>query len=432
MVYFWSTLRVLPKCYRTNHPTSPWLVVYTDPAERDRNGGLRRLRRQFKDEGAARNYHRALLKSAASIGTSGLGLDARARADFYAARTTLDNAGLFDVSVTEALRDFVRARPVPAKSTQTVDELIARFTTAKEVEENASANTVRNLRRRVSAWILREQIVTLADITEDSLLALKQRKAVSARTKINDMAAVSSFLSWLRERRLRADNELLEMSRPKTDGRIPKLLRPNQVSALLTAADEVSDGRLLRYFTLLLLAGLRPSEAAQIEPDQVRLNAAPPFVRVLRGKKRNRPRPAPVLANFPAWWTHRPWPVDAEGNNLPLFRPTSRIDLDTFDAVRERAGLIERTRNEATRKRVLVRSDWQEDICRHTWISVRMQQTKDEARVAYEAGTSVDMIHGHYLDTLDDAAVRAIEAIRPDKKSTAQSNLSSALPKNDD
>jgi len=413
MVNLWSTAGVLPKLYRTSHPTSPWLVVYTDPAARDRRGALRRIRKQFADEDAARTHHRALLKTAAAIGTSGLGLDAKARADFYAGRATLDQAGLDGVSVTEALREFVRARPVPARGRLLLADALALFVAAKKAEENARPATVSNLKRRVAAWAVRERIVTLADITDDALLALRQRRGVGARTKINDMAAVSSFLSWLRERRLRGANELLDMSRPRTDGRIPRVLRPDQVRALLVAAAEVADGRLLRYFVLLLLAGLRPSEAAQIQPDQVRLAAEPPFVRVLRGKKRNRPRPAPVLANFAAWWTLRPWPADAEGALLPLFRPESRPDLDAFDAVRERAKLIVRRRNPATRKHVLVRSDWQEDICRHTWISVRMQQTKDEARVAYEAGTSVDMIHGHYLDTLDDDAVAAIEETVP-------------------
>lgn len=410
---------MLPKLYRIAHPRSPWRVVYSDPSQRDRHGKTRRFVRQFKDERAAREHHAKLMKLAANVGTSGLSMDARQRADHYAARQVLDAAGFTGMSTTEAMRRFIDAQPATETTlARPVAELLPQFVAAKETEENAAAHTVDNLRKRVTAWVARQQIVTLADINETTLLALKQRKGVSARTRINDMAAVSSFLSWLKERRLRGPNELLEMTRPATDRKVPKVLAPEQVRRLLDAAHRLGDGRLLRFFTLLLLAGLRPNEAAQVRAEDVRLNAAPPFVRVLRGKIRNRPRPARVLRNFRAWWQAGHWPEPWTAKEkaglepVPLFRATR--DRRLFNRIREAAGLLQV--DYAGKKWMTLRGNgWEPDICRHTWISVRLQQTKDEQAVAYEAGTSVDMIHAHYLDTLDDAAVRAIEAIKPGK-----------------
>lgn len=408
---------MLPKLYRIAHPRTPWRVVYSDPSQRDRHGKPRRFARHFKLEKEARDHHGKLMKQAANVGTSGLSMDARQRADHYAARQVLDAAGFTGMSTTEAMRRFIEAQPATeAKLALPVDELLPMFVAAKQVEENAAPHTVDNLRKRVQAWVTREQILTLADINETTLLALKQRKGVSARTRINDMAAVSSFLSWLKERRMRGPNELLDMTRPATDRKVPRLLTPDQVRRLLTAAHELGEARLLRFFTLLLLAGLRPNEAAQVRAEDVRLNAKPPFVRVLRGKIRNRPRPAHVLKNFRAWWSTGHWPEPWTAKEkaglepVPLFR-TSR-DRRLFNRIREAAGLLQVDYG-GKKWMTLKGNGWEPDICRHTWISVRLQQTKDEQAVAYEAGTSVDMIHAHYLDTVDDKAVRAIEAIRP-------------------
>lgn len=421
---------MLPKLYKIAHPRTPWRVVYSDPSQRDHRGKTRRFVKHFKLEKAARAYHAKLMRSAATVGTSGLSMDARARADHYAAKQILEGAGFAGMSTTEAMRRFVETQPATqAKLALPVAELVPLFVTAKEVEENAAHHTVDNLRKRVTAWVKREGVMTLADINEVTLLALKQRKGVEARTKINDMAAVSSFLSWLKERGLRGPNELLEMNRPATDGRIPKLLTPEQVRRLLEAAQEQGGGRLLKFFSLLLLAGLRPNEAAQVRPEQVRLTAKPAFVRVLRGKKRNHPRPAPVLKNFRAWWNAARWPepwTDEEKKGealVPLFRETR--DRRLFNRIREAAGILE-VDYQGKKWMTLKRNEWQQDICRHTWISVRLHQTKDEARVAYEAGTSVDMIEGHYRDTLDDRQVRAIESCRPAKRKGLTAKLAPA------
>jgi len=49
----------------------------------------------------------------------------------------------------------------------------------------------------VGAWITTHTITHLAEINEVTLRAMKLRKGVSAQTRINDMAAVSSFLGYL-------------------------------------------------------------------------------------------------------------------------------------------------------------------------------------------------------------------------------------------
>lgn len=82
-----------------------------------------------------------------------------------------------------------------------------------------------------------------------------------------------------------------------------------------------------------------------------------------------------------------------------------------FDQIREQAGLIQRGTG-GDRKKLTLRL-WQDDICRHTWISWRLAELKDEAQVALEAGTSVQMIHEHYLQWLDGKSVKALAGMRP-------------------
>ena len=62
-----------------------------------------------------------------------------------------------------------------------------------------------------------------------------------------------------------------------------------------------------------------------------------------------------------------------------------------------------------------VESHWEPDILRHTWMSARLAEVKNEAQVALEAGTSVDMIHAHYLSLTSAAEARALAALRPEK-----------------
>jgi hypothetical protein len=69
-------------------------------------------------------------------------------------------------------------------------------------------------------------------------------------------------------------------------------------------------------------------------------------------------------------------------------------------------------------RRRIARSQWQEDILRHTWISARLATTQDEAKTALEAGTSIGMIHAHYHSLTTRQAAAALWSIRPQKHPT--------------
>lgn len=395
---------MLPRLRKTKHPSSPWLVVYTDPTIRVK-GRPKRYRFHFADPKAAEAKLKELSEEAGISGVTGLTFDSRLRADAMATRQALDVGGHTGVSLMEVAREWMRQRAGPVHSDWLLETVYNDFVEYKE-REGLKARSLANLKTRISRWIKDRKLVRLRDIDESNLLALKNRKGVSAQTRSNDMGAVSSFLTYLAdERKVIPANPLLVMARPHTDNRVPRVLDPEQVRRLLEAARTTGGGRLLRYFTLCLWAGLRPTEAAQVDPRNVTFGREGSFVRVILSKRRRRMRSVPLSAGFKAWWKVAP------ETPMPLFDQTR--DRDLFDDIRDAAGLIER--NEVGARRKISKNHWQGDICRHTWISVRLVETKSEDQVALEAGTSVDMIHEHYLDWLTPKQVKAITAIRPAK-----------------
>lgn len=394
MVHFRYTL--LPKLYLTNHPTAPWLIKWTDLTERQSNGKPRERRERFSPtrETDARKRLAELTRLAANVGTAGLAFDARQRADFFSARQILDAHGHGRVALASVVEDWLRSHPAQAKAGVPLAPLLQQFLTEKASIQNRRPQTLRTLRARCTAWLRDQELVWLSEVTKESVGAVLARPR-SPLTRLSDLTAVSSFCTWLVQRGHLADNPAKQLVKPSTDVRAPRVLSAKQAQALLEAARTTADGRLLRYLTLCLLAGLRPGEAATQDPAQVRVDATQPVVRVSTGKRRRRVRVVALSSSFLAWW-----------RIAPEIEPICKWSRDrtAFDKVRATAGI----------------TAWQADIMRHTWISMRMELTQDEHRVAMEAGTSPAMIHAHYLSLIDRAEAEALESLRPKPQHAAK------------
>ena len=396
---------MLPKIYQTKHPRTPWLVVYSNPAEKNAQGQPKKVQRWFAQEADALAHHGRLIEAAATEGTAGLAFDFTLREDAIAARRALNASAWSSLTLAEVVRAWLLATPAHRPHEVEIAPLFAEFLTAKEHEDNRRPATVRNLRNRVRAWLTRQKITTLGAINEASVRALKQRPGVTAQTRLTDMTAVSSFCGWLVERKHLAQNPLIGITRPQTDHVVPRALRAAQATALLEAARQAQGGRLLRAFVLMLLAGLRPGEVERIDPKQIDVSASRPLLRIHTGKRRRLIRILPLSPAFVAWWKIAPAPKKAG----PVFEWGR--DRWAHARILEKAGLVER----ATPAGKITRSDWQADILRHTYISWRMTVTRDENLVALEAGTSAAIIHAHYLALMTTAEARAISALRPKK-----------------
>jgi integrase len=385
------------------HPRYAYAVIYSDPSRREPSGRAKRVALYFKrgEKEAAEKKLADLNRDLIVSGTIGASMDAAARADYFAAREVLTRAGHV-ITLAEAARHYVIHHPQLAALEEEVRPLYTEFLRVKRHDENVSKRWGDTLETRVLAWIDGYAIATLADITRENLLALRSRDGVKARTRIADMTAVSTFLDYLVAEKKLIANPLDDIPRPKADATDPQTLSAAQIKTLLQTAQEMENGRLLRLFAIGIFAGLRPGEIARLTEDRIRLKTAKPVIRVVGGKKRQRLRVVPILPVLRAWLTVAPAHVpDLDGKDRSL-----------FDRIREAAGLIKWTGNR-TGKRKTVFSHWQEDVMRHTFISLRMGMTHDENVVAMEAGNSPDTIHAHYLSILDDEEVEAMQQIVP-------------------
>jgi integrase len=125
---------------------------------------------------------------------------------------------------------------------------------------------------------------------------------------------------------------------------------------LLTAS---SDDELLAYHAIGLFAGLRMPEIVKLDWQDVNFEKGFIDVGILKAKTRMR-RHAPLTDNLRAWLQ-------------PIAKPVGKIIS---------GGL--RKRHEAAREKAGIQ--WQANILRHSFVSYRLADTQDSAKVALESG----------------------------------------------
>lgn len=367
-----------PKLYVIDHPRTPFQVRY-------RHEG-KPVRQHFADRGDAETRLAALRRQYAQEGTAGLQMDARARSDYFAAVDLLGAVPLLD-----AVRYYVRHNP-HVRANVTVEEAHAEWLLECEVA-NLAPRTLKNLRNRTDAWIRDDGIAELAQINRQSVIGRLARKIgmpprpVSARTRVNDLTAMRVWCAWLKAKGYIAEDPAAEVPFPKTDTASPATLAPDQAERLMRAAESWHDGVFAPYFALALFAGLRPTEIATLRPDQVQLAGREPTIRIVGGKKRRTQRLVPVQPNLRLW---------LERFADHPYRPQKW--LYGWNRVRELAGL---------------KDTWDEDICRHSFVSYRSAIVRDEGQVGREAGHRPDTSYAHYFALHTEAEARAFFGIVP-------------------
>lgn len=174
------------------------------------------------------------------------------------------------------------------------------------------------------------------------------------------------------------------LRRPKVIQRRPEIFTPEECARLLAAAAVYRNGEWLGTIAVMLFTGARPSEL-----ENTRLfYGRHPVARIEGGKLRGRAsRPVSLLPIAVAWLRFAGSPDHVQ--------PLTRV---------AREKLCE-----------LVSVTWKHDICRHTFISYRLEMLKNDGEVAREAGTSEDIIFRHYHRLPVAGAMRRWLALRPPK-----------------
>jgi hypothetical protein len=372
------------KLYHTKRPDTPFLVVYRDPLRREKSGRAKRVTKWFgpaklKD---AERYRDELNERLLIEGAAGVAFDGLVRADAIAARRHLDMRGHLSVSLLHVAQRYTEQVVSGSSESLRIQEQLEHFLIEREQVDGVRPRTIGNLRTRCEAWIEREKLVRIGEITRDTAEKLRGRGGVGAQTRRNDMNAVSSFCSWLVEKRRLDQNPFLKLRRPKIHRATPAVWTVEELARLLAFGRVWREGHCLASLAVLNFVGARPSELTATRLFYGRH----PVARIEGGKLRGRAnRTVPLLPVALAW-------LKLAG------APVTVTDVHRYDRkqIKARTGLR-----------------WVGDICRHTFISSQLALVEDDARVARAAGTSEDIIHRHYHSLRSKAEARAWAALRP-------------------
>jgi len=198
-------------------------------------------------------------------------------------------------------------------------------------------------------------------------------------------AGINAFFNWAVRFKHCLENPCKSLDRnPAVETKIA-ILSLDEVKRLLKATLTLKDAAAAAPVSLLLFAGLRPSELSDLKPENVNVKRG--TIRIEGGKLR---RTLKRVVNMPpvltAWLTEHPFEGIPKGWRYKMGK------------LKEATG-AER---------------WVNDILRHTSISFQLARDQDMAKVALVNGTSPSMIDQHYREVIEnDDDVKAFWNLTP-------------------
>lgn len=171
----------------------------------------------------------------------------------------------------------------------------ARFLRAARSERDLSGNTIEAYTRdlaQFAEWVGRSAVVDVEGVDRAILrryVAFLGSRDYARRTIARKASAVRAFLRWSVDQGIIETNPADDVSAPKLDKPLPKVLKQAEAAALcdLPPDDDEVGMRDRAILELLYGSGLRVSEACSLDVDDVDLRAR--AVRVLgKGRKERR------------------------------------------------------------------------------------------------------------------------------------------------
>lgn len=317
-----------------------------------------------------------------------------------------------DVTLETAVEIFVEAarlvgahRVVEAAKTHAkrFPVAMAKITIAKAADEYHAALESRgrggrhlgDVKARLGRFVVDHPGATLDMITPRSMQAwvdgLKREdgKPMSGLSKRNFATVIGSFLDHHRRRGRIADNPASDIERPtvRKSGDI-EFWTAAEVEKLLAVIDPAARPAL----AVALFAGCRTAEITRLTRSDFDLEGGHIAIGRDKAKTASR-RLVPILPNLREWLA----PFASATPDAPLWaggHPDRFVKL--VSAACRTAG-VRRVENGA----------------RHAFITHRVAETGDVARVALEAGNSTQVIHGHYRGLCRPEDAKAYFDVRP-------------------
>lgn len=219
----------------------------------------------------------------------------------------------------------------------------------------------------------------------------------SDRTKKNARDVLGYFGRWLvMQGYLERGTDLLEnVQTYGTRSAVIHIFSPEEINRLIEAAED----RLLPYLVIGAFAGLRGAEIQRLDWSEVDLQDG--FIEVKAEKaKTDTRRLVPIKPNLAAWLK------DCAKKSGPVC-PFKNVVNQLMKLV---ATINKKLSKDATEKQ---RMKWKKNALRHSYISYRVAECADVARVADESGNSPAIIKANYLKRVKPAQAAVWFGIMP-------------------
>lgn len=350
-----------------------------DFGERD---GKRR-RKYFDTEEQALQAMRAARKDEALAGRWWALRSASEKAEMIAVFRQMAEAGVKPSAVWEA---YSSGQGGAVKQSRTLREAITETMLAKRQAGRRERYLV-GLERYLKKFALGREDLPIERVTPKDIDAWFAKRKEQGETRLSNLGRLSSLFGLCVRRSYLTYNPCSGSERVSIDRKPPPTFPVEQIARFLNVVRRRAP-RVLRYFVLTGLLGLRPDEALGTGPDKIDLRLKRVTIDFQSSKIRSW-RIVPLPGNVVAW-----------------------LKLTVHQK-----GLISRQVVDRTRRRLMPRvgiARWPQDVLRHTAAShLLAYHDGDEAKVAALLGTSPRELHKKYKSLLPKEAGRKFMSLKP-------------------
>lgn len=389
------------------------LPIYTTPSgSRTRytlvwyDGGVRR-RKVFDDLDAAKAHAQEV---GAGIANGELAVATMRPADRDSYVTAVRELAPTGVPLLDAVRQYVAAMAVLPPGTSLLEaasayaqrsagaagrkplpELVEEFVKKERLSERYVETIRAHLRR------LAKRFVTgIGNVRAKDLRAWLNDITESPKSFNNYRGSIVTFFKWAKEQGHLSSEVITEAektSRLDEDDADVAIFTPDEMKKLLERADD----EMRLYLVLAGFAGIRREELMRMHWRHIdfklwRFKLDKSVTKT--GAKRN----FAIVLSLRAWLEH-----------LQVTKRTGKIFED--EELPERVIAFARE----------IGVEWKQNVLRHSALTYRTAQTKNQPQVALEAGNSVAMVRKHYDDVAGEEEAQAWFGILPGKTSPAVS-----------
>lgn len=323
-------------------------------------------------------------RSVAALRPLNMKLDA-AVSELVQARSILEGTG---VSLIEAAREFAKRHKNTIPNTAVADAVVE-FIAAKRAA-NKSECYISDLEHRLNKF--KDCFnCNLSGVSEIMLRGFLDGLKLGARSHNNFLSTLVTFFRWcVKKKYLPSDwNEFASIEAIEEGAGEIEIFTPEEMADLLAHADP----KLVPFLAIGAFAGLRSSEICRLDWKQIGVgNGKYIEVKARDARKTKQRRLVPISDNLRAWLQSC---QKSQGKIWPYIH---QYLYELMENVTEASKIA-----------------WKQNALRHSYISYRMAEAQDAAKVSLEAGNSPQMIFSNYRELVTPEEAARWFSIKPDE-----------------